>query len=162
MSDEDAVRVKLRGPGRSVVGYALIDAADAKRVTSCTWWLSNTGYAVRKTAGRTVYMHRLVLSLERGCGVEVDHINRDRLDNRRSNLRTCDRRSNSQNRESVPGSSSQYRGVSWSTATNNWRARVMLDGEQHELGNFAEEVEAANAASQFRAQHMPFSIEARS
>ena len=84
-----SIRIPLiDGRDGSVVGHTLIDDADA-RLADFTWRLGRTGYAVRWRDGGTIYLHREVLGLERGDGLEADHVNRDRLDNRRANLRAA-------------------------------------------------------------------------
>lgn len=74
-------------------------------------WLEATGYARRNHE----YAHRIVLSRKLGRpltdGEMVDHINRNKLDNRRSNLRLADKSLNSVNRDKRPDNSSGYIGV---------------------------------------------------
>jgi hypothetical protein len=81
---------------------ALVDVADAEEIGAHPWSMNGTGYAIRQAQvegkRRGVLMHRQLLGLTHGDGVEVDHINGDVLDNRRENLRVCFRAQNSQNR----------------------------------------------------------------
>jgi len=63
-----------------------------------------TVYAHVVIARRNVYLHRLILGLT--AGEEADHINRDGLDNRRSNLRVCSRLQNAHNQ-----------GAQWATSS---------------------------------------------
>ncbi len=102
-------------------------------------------------------MHRLILGLEAGDPLQADHINRDRLDNRRANLRAVTASQNRHNQGSRPGSSSTHRGVSWSEKRGRWEASVNVNGRAHFLGRFADELDAARVASEFRREHMPFS-----
>jgi hypothetical protein len=104
-------------------------------------------------------MHRFVLGLRKGDPRKVDHKNRNRLDNRRENLRVVTSAENAQNLERNYGRS-RHRGVAWHKVTKKWRAVVRLDGRQHHLGYFDDEDEAGAVASAFRAQHMPFSSDA--
>lgn len=107
-------------------------------------------------------MHRMVCGLLPGDTRQVDHINGHKLDNRRSNLRVVPSiAENSQNLRSKPGSSSQFRGVTWNRNCSKWQATVVLAGKMHYLGLFIDESEAAAVASTFRWEHMPFSIERR-
>lgn len=103
-------------------------------------------------------MHRLLMGLAKGDPRTVDHINRDRLDNRRSNLRVVLSHENYQNVASRPGSTSAFRGVSWDKAKGKWRADVTLNGKNHYLGAFAVEELAAEVAASFRLAHMPFAM----
>jgi hypothetical protein len=137
--------------------FAWVDPADADLVESYRWYSSHNGYAMSTARGRpTLRMHRLVMGLGPGDPRRVDHINRDKMDNRRANLRLVTTAENGQN---VParGGSSRHRGVSWVTRLRRWRAEVVLAGRHHFLGHFDDEDEAARAAADFRREHMPFS-----
>lgn len=109
----------------------------------------------------SVLMHRVILGLARGDGLKVDHINGDGLDNRRANLRLATTAQNAQNQGARRASTSKHRGVSWSKTRQRWVAQATLNGRQHHLGRYHIEEEAAAAAAAFRAEHMPFSREAR-
>ena len=147
----------------SVVAYALVDVADYKWLARWKWQLNSRGYAIRSSRkGGTWLMHRQILGLHRGDPRHGDHINRDRLDCRRGNLRIAERghKDNNQNVASRTGSTSRYRGVSWETKSQRWKACVRLDGRLHHLGRFKDEREACAAAATFRREHMPFSTDA--
>lgn len=163
-----AKRIPLRGRG-GVRGWTLVDADDFDTLSQFPWHLTRTGYArrERRVAERvdggplTVQMHQQIMGLfGQGRARYVDHINGDKLDNRRANLRIVTPAQSQQNRGGNPGTS-RYRGVSWKTSRQQWRAAVWLDGKQHNLGYFDLEEDAGAAASAFRAAHMPFSPDAR-
>jgi len=83
-------------------------------------------------------------------GFLVDHINGNRLDNRKSNLRFVTNQQNifnSQKRQLIisGGNPSKYKGVTWMTDRNKWRSRITLDGREFHLGVFESEQEAALA-----------------
>lgn len=90
-TDPTVARVPLRSHTGTIRAYALIDAADLPLVESQPWHLDGAGYAATniRVEGKwqTAKMHRVLLGLTRGDRLEADHINRDRLDNRRANLR---------------------------------------------------------------------------
>jgi hypothetical protein len=65
-----------------VVAFALVDNEDYAAVTKWRWSLNGSGYAY----GSPGLMHRLLLGLAKRDGKEVHHVNRFKLDNRRSNL----------------------------------------------------------------------------
>lgn len=122
------------------------------------------GYASRmdKTGPRPrmVLMHREIVGLSIGDPRQVDHRNRNGLDNRKVNLRIASNAENHQNTGAHRGSTSNLRGVSWDRQTGRWRAQVTLHGRNRNLGRFGTEAEAAEAAAAFRRQHLPYSIEA--
>lgn len=106
-------------------------------------------------------LSRLIMGLEYGNPLQVDHDNHDVLDNRRSNLVVVTTAENCQNLLSRRGSSSRYRGVSWDTRSSRWEARGKLNYKSHRLGYFKTEEEAARAVAEWRAANMPHSAEAR-
>lgn len=157
----------------SVRAHAIVDAADFSWLSQWRWRVQNgtgTGdYAARAEGGRqarqNIFMHREILGLpHRSDGRHGDHINGKTLDNRRSNLRVATGSQNQQNRRvnQVP-KASRFRGVGFSglVKARPWRAYAQHNGRQKHLGHFASELEAAQAASEWRAAHMPFSPDAR-
>lgn len=93
-------------------------------------------------ARRTFAMHAIILP---GEG-QVDHINRNGLDNRRENLRRCSNQENQRWRRVFAGKSSKFRGVRLKHATGRWEARINLsEGRTKSLGMFKTEIEAARA-----------------
>lgn len=162
MPDAAYCEIQLGGPrANSRRGVALVDYADAEAIGACSWFMHSNGYAVRsiQVGGKRlfVFMHRFLLDLTPGDGHQVDHINGDKLDNRRENLRVCTNAQNNQNLHQR----GPYRGASWHAQRNRWRAYATLDGKQRHLGYFAAREDAAAAASAFRRNHMPFSSDAR-
>lgn len=151
--------VPLRRGDGSVRAWTLIDADEYDSVTQRRWHLVR-GRAARslKIDGtrRAVFLARQILRLDLDDPRHVDHINRDRLDNRRANLRTVTNAQNLQNVGSRPGSRSRFRGVSWDKNQGGWQVKAMVAGRNHFLGRFDDEVEAARVADAFRLEHMPF------
>lgn len=113
-------------------------------------WMFSEGYAVRyerkdgRRIGR-VHMHRVVLGLSKSDPRVVDHINGNKLDNRRANLRPATRSQNGANRRKSAGMSSRYKGVSWQRKTNKWVAALRCDQKWLRLGLFEVEEDAARA-----------------
>lgn len=133
----------------AVIAHALIDSADAQLVTGRYWGLEED-YA----AASGLFMHRLILGLEPRDGCVADHKNRDKLDNRRENLRIVTRRSNPQNVDAL-GGTSRFRGVHWHPGAKKWRAMIYHDGRSRHVGYFADEHDAARAAERARLAVMP-------
>jgi AP2 domain len=153
-----SMTIPLRNRQRIIVARAIVDGADYEWLSQMSWCRYGGGYAGHRTPNGMVLMHRLILGLESGDPREGDHKNRDRLDNRRVNLRIAKTKSEQQQNLSVPkGKSSRFRGVSFCMYTGRWRAAVVLDGRQHSCGRHDSEIEAAIAAEAFRVENMPFS-----
>jgi hypothetical protein len=98
-----------------------------------------------------------LLGCTKGDGVYVDHINRDKLDDRRGNLRIV---TPAESRQNTPAISGRHRGVSWDAARGKWQAKAQLNGRMVQIGRFASEEEAHQAVSNWRSEHMPFSEDA--
>jgi hypothetical protein len=162
MQFDDTVQVPLRARNGAIVGHTLIDADDADFVNQWAWGRYN-GYARRrgKMNGKhtTICLHRELMGLSAGDGFEIDHVNRDKLDNRRSNLRVVTHGQQMQNRSSHRGSASQYRGVSFKATTGKWIAQAKIRGKNHHLGYYATEDEAAAVAKKARARLLPYAVD---
>lgn len=127
---------------------AIIDVADAGLVDGHQWYLSKTGYVRRTDWSRgvrgTVDMHRLVIDCPAGkC---VDHIDGNKLNNRRHNLRVATPSLNGANRSANRGSeSSRFKGVTWSKSSVKWQAQIKSAGVKRYLGLFETESDAHEA-----------------
>lgn len=89
-------------------------------------------------------MHRVIM--EAPDDKQIDHIDRNGLENREVNLRICTNSENQWNRGPNLGStSSRFKGVSWFKRTKKWRAYIVMDNKQMHLGLFIDEIEAAKA-----------------
>lgn len=115
---------------------ALIDAASIELTLGRSWKKCPDGYAIAKSGGKIFFMHRIIIGAK--PGQIVDHINRDRLDNRLENLRIVDLRLNALNR-GARGSSSKYKGVA--KHKNGWQVYV----NRKYIGLFDSEKNAAIA-----------------
>lgn len=137
-------------------GYALVDL-DMVCLSNHKWTLSPNGYAMGSflVDGKRVWvsMHRFIMGMHKKG--YVDHINHDRLDNRRTNLRFA---SNSYNQANsvMRGGTSQYKGVMRIKRVRSkliWRSRIKVNQKNIYLGYYKTEREAAlaynNAATKY-------------
>ncbi len=122
--------------------YAYVDAADYEWLRQWNWHL-NDGYATRCEKGKDIYMHRAILRAPKNK--VVDHIDGNRVNNCRCNLRICTSCENLCNKRQRHHASSRFKGVSLSTRHRNWCARWQRRNERCWLGTFTDEVEAARA-----------------
>lgn len=123
--------------------FALISPEDYDLVASYTWWFS-TGYAYTKIDDKVISMHRLILGASKPF--EVDHINRNRLDNRRENLRLASHQQNMMNANyKKRPTSSIFKGVYMPRNKSKWKAKIQHNGKAIHLGTYIDEKTAAMA-----------------
>ena len=127
--------------------FALVDDEDFEYLNQYKWQISNNGYAVRQSRinggnPKTILMHREIISPD--TYLYVDHVNMDKLDNRRKNLRVCSNSQNQRNRKKQPNNSG-YKGVFFYKEKKKWRASIWVDGKPLYLGLFESPELAANA-----------------
>lgn len=124
----------------------VIDRADEPLTRGFHWRLLGNGYVSAQRGNLQIYLHRLIAGA--GPGETVDHINRDPLDNRTSNLRISTKSQNGANRGANrrrEGTTSRHKGVSWRKERGYWAAYIHVDGKTRYLGKFENEDEAAQA-----------------
>lgn len=121
----------------------LIDVSDYPMVSEYRWVDKGSGYFVTGIDGRLCYLHRMLMPSQRG--IVCDHINRNKLDNRRSNLRYATQKENSRNRSKGVNNTSGYIGVCWHIRMKKYVAQIKVDGKIYNLGNFEAAEEAARA-----------------
>lgn len=83
--------------GRSVI----VDDSDYEKYNRLRWHLSDTGYAVRRNNGETFRLHRLIMQCPEG--LVVDHLNGNKLDCRKKNMRICSQGENAKNIHGTKG-----------------------------------------------------------
>lgn len=127
--------------------YALVDNEDYPRVASFRWHVSNRGYVVHsirnKEVDKKILLHAFIMNTPKG--MNTDHINGNKLDNRRSNLRICEHLKNSYNRRMNANNTSGFKGVMWFRETQKWRAVIGVGGRKISLGYFKIKEDAAEA-----------------
>jgi hypothetical protein len=131
--------------------YAIVDDADYEYLSQFKWYAfkgRNTYYAKRTLPfsdgkHRKVYMHREIMGA--GDDALIDHEDGNGLNNTRDNLRLATRSQNNYNRISQPGSSSPYKGVTWSKCAQKWQAQIKKNRHQMYLGLYDLPEDAARA-----------------
>jgi hypothetical protein len=128
---------------------AIIDASDVPLVEAWNWTAIKVGKAfyvyrrqsdAKKTA---IYLHRVLMNAPNG--VQVDHINRNPLDNRKANLRLATVTQNLWNQGVSKRNTSGTKGVAFIQQRQKWRATIMVNGKNRHLGYFARREDAAAA-----------------
>jgi hypothetical protein len=123
---------------KGITYKCLFDKRDQDTISRFTWSLHSKGYAVTTIKGRPVLMHRLILGIVDNPQIETDHIFHNKLDNRRSMIRTCTRSQNRRNSRKVNPGSSKFKGVY--RDRNKYHAQIMQGQKIRNLGRFRSEV----------------------
>ena len=131
---------------------AIIDASDIEKVTPYKWmfhggYARSSKYNPKTRKNYSIHMSHVILPCP--DGMFIDHINRNKLDNRRCNLRVVTRSQNNANRRCFSNSKSQYKGVLRSKKTGWWEAAIRKDGKQISLGSYETEIAAASAYNDY-------------
>lgn len=127
--EDTLAKVPFFGRGGVFRGWALIDAADVSIAQTARWSRLTSGYIVGRNRDGFRFLHRLILPCVDGR--IADHINGDKLDCRRSNLRLCTHVENSRNAGTTKGR--QYKGVGV-LPCGRFRARIMVNRKEIALG----------------------------
>lgn len=109
---------------------------------------SSNGYVVIRFGGINYFSHRIICEMHNGeipKGMQIDHINHDRCDNRIENLRLVKGKENQKNMSIRKDSKSGVTGVRFRVDRGKWIARVKVDGKTINLGSFDTKWEAIKA-----------------
>lgn len=109
--------------------------------------LDKDGYVCIGFRGHRLKAHRVAWAISYGQWphLEIDHIDGCPGNNALSNLRLANRKENLRNTRSHKDGSSQYKGVTWHSASKKWMARLYHDGRNKHLGLHENEIDAATA-----------------
>lgn len=107
------------------------------------WYLDRSGH-VRSTNRPYIFLHHLING-KPSKGLQIDHRNGNRLDNRKSNLRNATRRQNNANSRKYKNNVSGFKGVYWNQERREWQACINENGVKTRLGCFVSPIEAARA-----------------
>ena len=124
---------------------AIVDDKDYEKLSKHRWYY-NQGYALRAItldSGNQAWIKMHTAIMGKIKGLEIDHINGDRLDNRKENLRHVTHLQNVQNKASDKNTSSQYKGVHWCKERKRWKSQIAIDGKHYHLGLYRNEKDAA-------------------
>lgn len=106
----------------------------------------NTGYIRCGFEGRVYQAHRLIYAITNGpLSGHIDHIDRNKTNNRPENLRLCNQGLNVANANLRSDNTSGYIGVIWHKASNRWQAQTMFNGKRVHVGLYLDKEQAAMA-----------------
>lgn len=114
-------------------GRAIVDLEDTEKIKFYSWHLKNGNYVATAIGGRLnrkrLYLHRVIMDIIDKPSIIIDHIDRNPLNNRKSNLRLGTSIDNSRNLSTLHKSSSGINGVHWNKTRNQWVLNIMFKYE---------------------------------
>jgi len=128
--------------------FVLVDEEDYEELSKYNWHSDSNNYAVResrinKTRLRFI-MHRQIMNFP-SKKFEIDHINMNQLDNRKTNLRLATHQQNNVNKGNRIDNKTGYKGIYWEKSRNKWQAHIEVNQKKIHLGRFAIKEDAARA-----------------
>lgn len=142
----------------------LVDDEDFEFINQWKWrfHISNPhgqGYAYRTCKDNNIFMHRVIMNrinkdfpiiFDKKTKIMIDHINRDRLDNRRQNIRIATNRENQLNSIRQNRSYTNYQGIFKQTSGSpGFRVLIKRNGKQLYLGSFKDKEQAREARNKY-------------
>ena len=121
-----------------------IDNDDLEKCSKLTWHYAknkDSKYIQTRVKGKMIKLHRYIMNID-NSNLLVDHINRDTLDNRKSNLRICTYQQNSFNKSIRIDNTSGITGISFHNINKKWRAKIKYNNLTIHLGYFEDINEA--------------------
>lgn len=116
--------------------FAIVDEEDFDSINKYKWCIHSGGYAFRHDSitKKWVFLHHFLLNA--GYRKKCDHINRDKLDNRKSNLREATTIQNAYNQLVRINNKLGVKGVCWNKKCKKYQAQITLNGKNISLGYY--------------------------
>ena len=129
--------------------YFYFDIEDYDKIKIYNWYFEKErGYIVTEKRinkkRTTIRLHRLITGLE-DKDLFIDHINHNKYDNRKINLRIVTKSQNSQNRKIQSNNTTGYPGVYWDNDREKWTSYIKKDGNSKRIGRYKTFEEAVAA-----------------
>lgn len=150
VTDINMKKIQLGGHRKNsdIKGYAMVDNDYFDLLSEFKWCLNHNGYAVTRRKhnqkGKLTFMHHIVFGTFPSDGL-IDHINRNPLDNRKSNLRVANKSENGMNRQENKNNTSGFKGVTYLKKNNKWMAGIKINYKRKYLGSFNTALKASKA-----------------
>ncbi len=148
----DIAEIVLYDRKSQEIARAIIDVEDVKKAEKHKWSLSTKGYVATTVKGRIIKIQN-ILGMPNKASRVVDHRDRNKLNNRKSNYRYCTNKENVRNSGISKNNVSGYKGVSWDKLKQKWRAAIMVNRKSIHLGRFISKIKAAKKYNEAATKH---------
>lgn len=122
----------------------IIDTDDIQRVSEIFWHMGKDGYIIYTKPGMdTIRLHNFIMNVTPNKKFHIDHINRNRSDCRKCNLRLVTAQQNSMNSSIIRSSATKLRGITFDKSSGRYKARIGLNDRRIMLGSSKDPIECA-------------------
>lgn len=126
----------------------MVDDDDYEKLEKFNWQADKyNSVSSHSTDKGRILVHRYITDCP--LNLEVDHIDGNRLNNQKSNLRIVNSSQNKMNRGSRKDCKSGFKGVSWHNKNSKWVSRIMINGKYKHLGQFETKEQAAETYNMY-------------
>lgn len=141
-------RIPLRNKKHEIIDYVIVSKEDYDSLNKFKWSKNKGGYATGKINGKCWRMHRYIyieiLGNDIPSSIHVDHIDRNKLNNSRDNLRHDDKNYlQYRNKTKLKNATSKYYGVSFFKNVNKWNAQFSFNNRKEKSFYYDNELHAA-------------------
>jgi len=106
-----------------------IDKEDYDKIKYYKWYIdSHSGYVFSEINGKTTRLHRYIMNVTE-TKIYIDHIDNNKLNNSKTNLRISDAQKNAQNKSKMSNTTSKYTGVNLDKGRNKWVSKVIKNNK---------------------------------
>lgn len=128
------------------IDRAIIDSEDVKIIKKHKWCKDSLGYVATGSSGRLrTRIQHYIMGIKANKNHIIDHKDRNKLNNRKSNFRFCTNAENLRNRPKSSNNKSGFKGVFWSNQNKSWQSQIGINGKSIHLGGFEDKRKAAIA-----------------
>ena len=138
----------IEDKNKNVIGVALIDKDDIDKCYGYKWSINGSGYAITYINNKYILLHKLIINNKDKTKV-IDHINRNKLDNRKNNLRIVPHYINSHNRDIIKNN----KGTQYRKSDNKWIVTFYVNNKRLYFGAYANKHVAEIVARQYMKQY---------
>lgn len=156
----DYITIPLSKTGKNAGKYEAIVSIEDAGLANYNWSFyrnHKTIYVNRRQSKKGILLHRVIMERILGRALltkeQVDHINHNGLDNRRSNLRLATQNQNQHNSTAYKNNTSGYKGVTWHKQHRKWYAQIVVNNKHIYLGLFTDPKDAHAAYCEAAKKH---------
>lgn len=139
--------IEMRDMFGDIVDVAIIDQEDSEKVLKHKWHVSVRGYPQARINGKLICLYTFILNEK-----NIDHIDRDKMNNCKNNLRKCTCVQNIHNTDSV-GGTSKFKGVWYDSFNEKYCVAITSYGKRIWGGRYDNEIDAAKAFNKLSIKH---------